>query len=1006
MISYKDLQISPYPEVCRAKVKRSVREIVATALRPPPELNLVEWADKYRFLPDNSAEAGRWKTDRVEVAREPMLSVTNPDVQETTVMCCIQLMKALAVTTPMRTRSGWTTMGDLKVGDLIYGKNGKNCKVLAKSDIKIGEKCFRVSFSDGQSIDCDAGHKWSVDDSENRSRTVRKGVVKDTLEISRTFKNDYGNRYAIPVAKPLDGVDRKLPIDPYLLGCWLGDGHSYSSRLTIHKDDTEILREFESRGYGHEKKKTSLSSSVDTREYRIFSLDEGVSIPWVLTEIGLLKGVSKRNKNNEKHLPDIYKTARKKDRIDVLQGLMDTGGTICKLGNTSFSQKSERVTDDFIELALSLGLKTVKRYLKKTDSYIVTFSSYSNFPVFKIKRKAARIKDINTKGLRVSESRRRRIVNVEEIPSVPVQCITVDSEDHLYLCGRGLIPTHNTELMLNAAMYYMHQNPCPIMYVAPKNATAEAWSKERLVKSINVTPVLKDILSGNRRGEGNTILQKQFAGGQISIVSARSETDLAMRAVMVMLFDEIDKYPINVGSGEGGVGGEGDPIAIAWGRATTFKGRAKKICACSPTVKNKSRIEAEYLSSDQREFHQECPHCQKLFVPEWKKHIKLKQGKDGKDTSKGAALVCTGCGVPWSEKDRYLSIKNGKWIAKFPEITWHHGYHVSAFASPFITIEILAREFLKCGDNAHKLKAFYNTRLALTYQDVGESPDWKKLYERRGSYKPMTAPDGVLMITAGIDVQKDYLQYEVVGWGRKKISWSLDIGVMEGHISLDEVKEELAKFLERTYMNEHGNEMMIEMTLIDSSNDTTEVYTAVAEIGSRRLRAIKGQGNLATILGTPKPAQVNIDGIRKDSGVKRWPLGVNILKEQLYRWLLLKTPEKADLDNGKEYPTGYCHFPEWDEEYFKQLTAEILIERTTNRGFTELVWDRLRANHFLDIRNYARAGAEMLGIGRMNNDDWREREKKFGISGGVKDAPEEKTESRKKRPSKWFKRSN
>ncbi|WP_010322164.1 phage terminase large subunit family protein [Marinobacterium stanieri] len=573
-----------------------------------------------------------------------------------------------------------------------------------------------------------------------------------------------------------------------------------------------------------------------------------------------------------------------------------------------------------------------------------------------------------------------------------------------------------TELMINAALYYMHQEPSPIMYVAPKKETAEAWSKERLVKSVNATPAVKDIFSTNRRGEGNTILQKQFPGGQISIVSARNPTDLAMRACRIMLFDECDKYPANVGAGEGGSGGEGDPIQVAWGRATTFGRRAKKITACSPTVEGKSRIHQEYLKSDQRVFQQPCRHCGHYEELDWHKHVQIQEDKHGHLLPETARIVCQACGTEWTESDRFWSIANKKWVATRPEVTHHHGYKVSALASPFISLVALAREYADAKDSPQALKAFTNTRLSDVFREKGEAPDWQRLYERRESWPLGSVPDGGLMLTCGIDVQKDYLIYEVVAWGRKKRSWSVDTGVIDGHISLDSTKDELSRFLETRYTNQHGIAMPIEMALIDSSNDTQEVYNTVAQIGTPRLRAIKGQ-SIATIVGTPKPVQISIDGIRKDGGIKMWPVGVNVLKEQLYKWLLLARPTDDALADGAEWPTGYCHFPEWNEDYFKQLTAEILVERADNRGFLVQQWEKLREhNHFLDCRNYARAGSAMLGLDRMAEADWLERESHYGSTSTGKPVPEQDqiptpqqvpeqpagAAPRKKRPAKFF----
>lgn len=338
--------------------------------------------------------------------------------------------------------------------------------------------------------------------------------------------------------------------------------------------------------------------------------------------------------------------------------------------------------------------------------------------------------------------------------------------------------------------------------------------------------------------------------------------------------------------------------------------------------------------------------------------------------------------------------------------------------SEFISVQTLAREYVNALENPQAMKAFVNTRLADVYREKGEAPDWQRLYERRENWPVGTVPNGGLMIVCGIDVQKDYLIYEVVAYGRKKISWSIDTGVIEGHISTDETKDQLSRFLETRYTNRQGVAMPIELALIDSSNDTQEVYNTVAQIGSPRLRPIKGVGSLTTMVGNPKPVQINIDGVRKDGGVKMWPVGVNVLKEQLYKWLLLPRPTDESLADGAEWPTGYCHFPEWGEDYFKQLTAEIQVERADKNGYLVKVWEKIRDhNHILDCRNYARAASAMLGIDRMTDADWAEREKRYGptkddqeTTGNTEQVAEKQepikrpVQRRKKRPAKWFRK--
>lgn len=963
-------------------------------LKPPPKLDLVEWADTYRFLPDNSAESGRWKTSRVEAARQPMLSISDPDVKEVTIMCAIQFMKALDVTTPILTVKGWSTMGDLVEGDLVFAPDGKPYPVIGKSEVRYGYECYSVAFSDGSIINCDAGHKWQVVDAIKGSRVI------DTLEMSNSFKCYNGNRYSIPVTKPLIQTAKSLVIDPYVLGCWLGDGHSYSAGFTSSKQDSEIVNEIVKRGYVCETKKVSVNSGDNTLEFKIenvlpknecaygHKLEKGIRCRKCAVKHSskVQKSPNYKNRVNKKfyqnlkelnlidnkHIPDIYFKGSFNQRLDLLQGLMDTDGTIGKKGNTSFTQKSESVTNDFMRLCWGLGLKPKKA--KVRNAFIVTFTSYSDMPIFKLERKRKRLNCVNSPNVKVKESRSRRIVNVSITKSIPVQCIAINSPDHLYLAGESLIATHNTELMLNTAMYYMHQEPSPIIYVAPKKETAEAWSKERLVKSVNATPVVADIFTNNRRGEGNTITQKQYAGGQISIVSARNPTDLAMRACRIVLLDEIDKYPFNVGSGESGSGGEGDPIAVVWGRATTYGDRAKKVSACSPTIEGKSRIKMEYDKSNKSVFNHVCPHCDHAKVLTWT-DVRIPRNKKGKMVHEGAAIVCTECGTEWNESDRHKAIRNHFWVATEPTVTWHHGYKASSLCSPFTPVETLAKEFIDAQGSQESLKAFYNTRMSETWKEVGERPEWRKLYERRENYKVEEIPDGALLITCGIDVQKTYITYEVVGYGRRKESWSIEEGVIDGKMEDDDLKEKLTKFLERTYKNSMGMDVPIMKTCIDSGYNTQEVYAFVRSYGSDTLIAVKGgNDSLKTVVGTPTPVDVNINGKRISRGLMLWHVGSSVIKEQLYRWFGANKPtDEQLLANDNRYPSGYSHFPMYSEEFFKQMTAEQYTLKVDNKGFHTYVWENMRKdNHKLDCRVYARAAAAMLQIDRMSSENWLE----------------------------------
>lgn len=547
------------------------------------------------------------------------------------------------------------------------------------------------------------------------------------------------------------------------------------------------------------------------------------------------------------------------------------------------------------------------------------------------------------------------------------------------------IQAMKTELMLNTALFYIHQEPAPLMYVAPKKELAEAWSKERFMKSVKATPATREIFTDNRRGEGNTILQKQYPGGQLSIVSARNPDDLAMRACRILMFDEIDKYPLNTGSGEGGTGGEGDPMAVAWGRATTYGKRAKKIAACSPTTQGTSRIEQEYLVSSQGIYLQVCPHCGNARELDWFTDVVIPVDDNGEYHHEKAHIVCNadagGCGKAWSEGDRLSSIRNGYWKHLRPDVTWHRGFKMSSLSSTFTPVPMLAAEYIKAFGNSNLMKAFWNTRLARTWREIGEQPDWQRVYERREDYPIGIVPAGGLMITCAIDVQAKGIYYEYVAWGRRKENWSLEIGYHAGDTNTEEMETFIHGLARREFPNIKGVMMPVEKTVIDSGFRTQRIYNIVRNFISDRLVAIKGDkaDNLKTIIGTPTPVDVTSEGKRIVRGLMLWPVGSSVCKEEFYSCLTLRKPTDEDLVSGRKYPDGYCHFPEYSEEFFKQITAEQLMRMEDKRGFVTFSWQKLRKdNHYLDTRAYNRAAATMLQIDRFSESDWDARERVYG----------------------------
>ncbi|GAA4816584.1 hypothetical protein GCM10025786_23180 [Nocardioides caeni] len=419
--------------------------------------------------------------------------------------------KALALDTPLPTPSGWTTMGDVAVGDLLYDAEGRPTRVVAATEVLVDRPCFEVEFSDGSTIVADAQHqwltetraarksKWAADRQYNRSRTQRiHAAVVTTEEMARSVRigADQRANHAVLNAGALDGLSGDLPIPAYVLGAWLGDGHSDGARLTSETD--EIPMRIEGLGIRCSSRGGMLYSlQLPPREPLLRECDVCGSIfearhPNVYT-CGRMCGV--RNKGahpdrmncpdcgrpasgeswqcrecyldhgsftallrttgvlGDKHIPTPYLRASEEDRRALLAGLLDTDGTVSRqTGAVQFTTTSAQLARDVHELVVSLGYrcgvarKPVKgRSEASSMAYNLNFSTVDD--VFLLDRKAMLHKEHRPKS--TSRVGRRYVVAVRPVASVPVRCVQVDNDDHLYLAGRSMIPTHNSTLALD-----------------------------------------------------------------------------------------------------------------------------------------------------------------------------------------------------------------------------------------------------------------------------------------------------------------------------------------------------------------------------------------------------------------------------------------------------------------------------------------------------------------------------------------------------------------------------
>ena len=309
-----------------------------------------------------------------------------------------------------------------------------------------------------------------------------------------------------------------------------------------------------------------------------------------------------------------------------------------------------------------------------------------------------------------------------------------------------------TELILNIVGYYIDYDPAPMLIVQPTlKPMAEDFSKDRLAPMIRDTPTLAGkVHDVKSRASGNTILHKTFPGGHVTIAGANSASSLASRPVRIVLMDETDRYPASAGT-------EGNPIKLAEKRTTAFWNK-KKIKVSTPTIKGSSQIEKEYQSGTMEEWCVPCPCCGKYQPYEW-----------GRIHFSDVTMECKYCGEHISEFDWKQG--EGKWIAAHPERRRKRSFHLNELASPWTHWDsIIAewreaqKEYKENGD-INKLKTFINTVLGETWEPRGKGADDDSLLSRRERYEA-EIPEGVLLLTASVDVQDDRFEIEVCGWGR------------------------------------------------------------------------------------------------------------------------------------------------------------------------------------------------------------------------------------------------
>ena len=486
-----------------------------------------------------------------------------------------------------------------------------------------------------------------------------------------------------------------------------------------------------------------------------------------------------------------------------------------------------------------------------------------------------------------------------------------------------------TEILMNTFGFYADYDPAPIMFLMPTKDMAQDFSSTRLNDMIMSTPQLKSKIIENDNAR-DTKRQKEFAGGYIVLTGSNSAAELASRPIRILLADEIDRFP-------GDVKGEGDPLNLAIERTKTFRNK-KLVHTITPTVKGQSRIEQEYENSTREEFYIPCPKCGSLERLEWKNIV-----------FEDLTHKCNACLEKSTEHEWKKNMLYGEWIAGNEEIDPYlvRGFHISELYSPFSKWSGIIKKFKESKGDVQLMKVFTNTALGETWEEKFDKIDFIDLDKRRENYD-CEIPERVLVLTAGVDVQDDRLEVEVVGWGVEEESWGIYYKVIMGSPAEQYVWDRLDEILDKEYSYKNGEKIKILCACIDTGGHfTQEVYQFIKPREIKRVFGIKGRGgDGVSYLSKPRKT----DRV----GISLFTIGVNTGKETILSRL------KIDMEGAR-----YMHFPSneergYDETYFKGLTAEVKVT-VFDKGVRKTVWKTVgtKRNEPLDIRNYAYAALKI-----------------------------------------------
>lgn len=507
----------------------------------------------------------------------------------------------------------------------------------------------------------------------------------------------------------------------------------------------------------------------------------------------------------------------------------------------------------------------------------------------------------------------------------------------------------------NVIGYIIDVDPGSILFIQPTVQDAKEYSQLRIAPMIRDCRTLKAKVSeAKSRDSGNTILSKKYPGGILTLCGSTEAHALASKPIRYVLGDERDRWAKSAGD-------EGDPWLLAMARQTTFY-NAKAVEVSTPTIKGKSEIEKSFYKGTMERYQTKCPHCGKFHEIRFKdirfEYDEIVTRNEVSHKVNSVWYVCPDCGAISTEAE--MKDSECKWIAENPA-AYENGvrsFWLTAFVSPWASWESIILEFLNAKGDTKKLQVVFNTKFGELWEDRGDLENESDLMDRREDYgldnygNPLELPDGVLVLTCGIDTQDDRVEYEVVGHGFFGQTWGIQKGTIIGRPDSEELWDKIDEVIDKGWRYRDGIKRRISVTFMDEGGHfTQEVRKQCAMRQHKGMYAIKGfSGSDIPYVTKPKKIAILGDGKKAVGTCWQYQLGVDSGKQIIMDNLRVQSPESKN----------YCHFPrreDYGATYFKGLLSERLEynEKAKKNNFQWVKIPGHERNEPLDIRNYANA---------------------------------------------------